>query len=490
MEQQTGRDIVGYFRVSTQMQGTDGLGMDAQRSSIAAYAKTNRCRILAAYEEVETGRRGHLHNRPELRKAIAHARRASAVLVIARIDRLARNVLVTAQLLESGVEFVACDNPHTNRLTIQIMAAMAEHESRLISERVKAAFAERRARGLPHPGGTLKFNPEVQRRAVLASAAARIARTRAAYADLVPMIIRLRMDLMTLKEIAAHLNAIGHRTQGGRNWKASCVSRLLIREGLTHLRKRPFPPALSQASREKGLRAFKLAQARRTREADAVLAPLALALHKQSRGFTFVARGLNNAGYKTLRGTPWRGETVAALLVRQGAISKDWPRPPTNPDVMRKVTAAAAIVNRRRAREGYANVIPFIVDCFQSGDSLNDIASRLNRLGYKTRRGNQFDGTRVKSVLKRELKYVPLALRKAIGRRGVHPSESNARRERARNIKFLGAVQRFRDLGLTYHAIAIKLNASGYRTNRNTSWCGNSLRARATRESARASWGG
>ena len=118
--------IIAYYRVSTRMQGFGGLGMDAQRTSVEAYSVFRGLKIVASYEEVETARREHLRNRPQLVRALAHARRSGAILVIARLDRLARNVFVTSQLLESGVEFVACDNPHANRMTIQIIAVMAE----------------------------------------------------------------------------------------------------------------------------------------------------------------------------------------------------------------------------------------------------------------------------------------------------------------------------------------------------------------------------
>ena len=117
MQPTSSSGIVAYYRVSTRMQGFNGLGMEAQRRSVSAYAEFRGLKIVAAYEEVESARREHLRNRPQLVRALAHARRSGAVLVIARLDRLARNVLVTSQLLESGVEFVACDNPHANRMT-------------------------------------------------------------------------------------------------------------------------------------------------------------------------------------------------------------------------------------------------------------------------------------------------------------------------------------------------------------------------------------
>jgi DNA invertase Pin-like site-specific DNA recombinase len=101
--------------------------------------------IMAEYREVEAGKR---KERPELANAVAHCRRAKATLVVAKLDRLARNVGFTSALMESKVDFVCCDNPHANKLTIHILAAVAEHEAEAISERTKAALAAAKARGV------------------------------------------------------------------------------------------------------------------------------------------------------------------------------------------------------------------------------------------------------------------------------------------------------------------------------------------------------
>jgi len=149
--------------------------MEAQRVSVASYAAQNAATIIASYAEVETAKRDHLKNRPELVRALAHARRCGALLVIARLDRLSRSVFVTAQLMQSGVEFVACDNPHANPMTIQILAVMAEHESRMISARVKAAMAAARSRGVVFECNR-KLTAEQMRLGQLASGAASRAR--------------------------------------------------------------------------------------------------------------------------------------------------------------------------------------------------------------------------------------------------------------------------------------------------------------------------
>ncbi len=134
--------FVAYHRVSTDKQGRSGLGLEAQRSAVEAHVAGARGTVTAAFIEVESGRR---KDRPQLAAALAAARVHRAVLVIAKLDRLARNVHFVSGLMESGVEFVAADMPTVNRLTVHILAAVAEEEARMISARTKAALAAAKA---------------------------------------------------------------------------------------------------------------------------------------------------------------------------------------------------------------------------------------------------------------------------------------------------------------------------------------------------------
>ena len=120
--------IIAYYRVSTKRQGESGLGLDAQRSSVETYAKSIGATIVAEFVEVETGT--GKADRPKLAQAIARTRAVRGKLVVAKIDRLARNVAFTSALMDSGCDFIACDNPHATRLTIHILAAVAEDEAR------------------------------------------------------------------------------------------------------------------------------------------------------------------------------------------------------------------------------------------------------------------------------------------------------------------------------------------------------------------------
>ena len=129
-------DYVAYYRVSTQRQGASGLGLEAQRAAIEAFI-ASRGSIIAEFTEVESGK---LAVRPQLEAALLAAKRAKATLVIAKLDRLARNVAFIAALLEQRVPFVACDLPEANEFVLHVMAAVAHHEARAISERTKLAL--------------------------------------------------------------------------------------------------------------------------------------------------------------------------------------------------------------------------------------------------------------------------------------------------------------------------------------------------------------
>ncbi len=225
--------IVAYYRVSTKKQGKSGLGLDGQKEAVADYSRRNSCKLLTEYLEVETGKS---KSRPELLKAIAHAKRSKAKLVVAKLDRLARNVAFTSALMESNIDFLACDNPHANKFTIHILAAVAEHEAEQISQRTKVALAAAKKRGVKlgssRPGHWK--GKEHQRQAGLKKARTAAARVHREtfddeYADLFPVVRELRDDGKSLQAIADELNDMGHTTRRGKCWNRMQVSRVLIR---------------------------------------------------------------------------------------------------------------------------------------------------------------------------------------------------------------------------------------------------------------------
>ena len=135
---------IAYYRVSTTKQGVSGLGLEAQQSAVEQYCN-GKYQIVNSYIEVESGKR---NNRPKLLAALEECKKKGSTLIIAKLDRLGRNVAFIANLMEAKVEFIACDNPHANRLMLHIMAAFAEHEREMISKRTKEALKAAKMRGV------------------------------------------------------------------------------------------------------------------------------------------------------------------------------------------------------------------------------------------------------------------------------------------------------------------------------------------------------
>ena len=207
---------IAYLRVSTQRQGASGLGLEAQQAAVERHV-AGRGDLLRTFTEVEGGRRD---DRPELLAALAACRRARAVLVIAKLDRLARSVALISRLMESGVEFVACDMPEANRFVLHVLAAVAEHERAMISERTRAALAAARARGV-----RLGARPGT---ATTAATAGR-RRLAAAWLETVrPELEREAGEGASLRRIAAALNRRGVRTRTGKGWGPGGVRRALL----------------------------------------------------------------------------------------------------------------------------------------------------------------------------------------------------------------------------------------------------------------------
>ena len=220
MSATTAPRFVTYLRVSTARQGESGLGLDAQRSTVEAFARQSGGQIIAQHVEVESGKRA---DRPELARAMAAARKAKATLLIAKLDRLARNVSFIAGLMDGGVDFVACDQPFASRLTLHILAAVAEDEARRISERTKAALQAARRRGVKLGSPVAAETAAKARAARSAYASKANETTRAVIRDI------QRAGVSTLAGIASALQARGVKTPAGcTDWRPVQVRRLLV----------------------------------------------------------------------------------------------------------------------------------------------------------------------------------------------------------------------------------------------------------------------
>lgn len=216
------RRFVAYYRVSTKAQGASGLGLEAQEAAVHHFLRAGGL-LLGAYTDVESGtRKGNA--RPELARAIAHCRREKATLLIAKLDRLARNVAFVSNLMDNSIEFVAVDVPEANRLTLHILAAVAEAEAEAISARTKAALGAAKARG-QRLGRPESLTQQVR------LAGARAARQGAidGYRNISHLVFGLRERGRSLREIAAHLNALGETTRDGKQFRPGTVHRILKR---------------------------------------------------------------------------------------------------------------------------------------------------------------------------------------------------------------------------------------------------------------------
>ena len=212
--------FVTYLRVSTARQGVSGLGLEAQRQSVMNYLSGGSRAVLAEFVEVETGKGANaLEKRPELRKALELCKKSGATLVIAKLDRLARNVHFISGLMESKVQFVACDLPEANQLTLHVMAAFAEHEARRISERTRDALAAAKARGVVLGAtGPANLKRHTQQRQDTAKA----------FNDrLKPVLDGLQSQGLSRRALVARLNDLGIKAPRGGAWSLGQVQRIV-----------------------------------------------------------------------------------------------------------------------------------------------------------------------------------------------------------------------------------------------------------------------
>lgn len=211
-------NFIAYYRVSTTRQGESGLGLEAQKKAVADYLNGGDWKIIAEYTEIESGKR---NDRPKLAEAITLCKKHKATLIIAKLDRLARNVHFVSGLMEAGVEFIAVDNPNANRLMVHLLAAFAEHEREQISKRTKDALQAAKARGVQlgkHGAQVLSQQNHDKANAFAIG--------------LAPVIASLRHEgYKTVRSICEQLNIRRIPTAGGegRSWHIPTVHNLLRR---------------------------------------------------------------------------------------------------------------------------------------------------------------------------------------------------------------------------------------------------------------------
>lgn len=213
--------FVAYYRVSTKVQGRSGLGLEAQEAAVAAYLNGGSWELVGRFVEVETGKGSNaLAKRPELRAALAMARKEKATLIIAKLDRLARNVAFIAGLMETGVPFVAVDMPTADRFQLHIYAALAEQEARMVSARTKAALAASK-KELGKNGKVLaqRYKAEAVDRAL----------------TLADTFAGLKAEGMSMRQMVSALNERGVPSPAGGAWHLANLHRAMkrIEQGAT-----------------------------------------------------------------------------------------------------------------------------------------------------------------------------------------------------------------------------------------------------------------
>lgn len=216
--------FVAYYRVSTQQQGRSGLGLGAQRASVAVYLSAASGELVGSWTEVETGKGSNaLDKRPQLRAALDQCKKLRATLLIAKLDRLARNVHFVSGLLEAKVDFLAADMPTADRTMIQIYSVMAEFEARAISARTKAALAQAKARGVVlGRAGPGNLRPYLD---------ARRDESRAFAERLRGQFDGYRGRGLTQRQMTADLNGLGVKAPRGGTWRLAQVQRVIAALG-------------------------------------------------------------------------------------------------------------------------------------------------------------------------------------------------------------------------------------------------------------------
>ena len=219
------KNYIGYYRVSTKQQGLDGNGMTAQRGAVRRFVDGQQGVLEKEFAEVESGKWTD-EERPELALALEHAKKTKGTVVIAKLDRLARNAEFLLRLQNSGVDFVCCDCPNADKFTVGILALLAQRERELISERTKLALAAAKTKGVRL--GTPK--PE---KAVAAMVTANKTAKASFTAKVLPLIDEIRSaGVQTLQGIADCLNRRGIPTRSGKTWYPSTVRNILQGGGL------------------------------------------------------------------------------------------------------------------------------------------------------------------------------------------------------------------------------------------------------------------
>ena len=227
------KSFIAYYRVSTGKQGQLGFGLDAQRAVVRDYIAANPGQLVAEFSETISGLKAE---RPQLQRALTYCRIFRSTLLIAKLDRLARSVALIAGILDSGLDFVALDAPHANKFTLHILGALAEYESKLMSDRMKGVYAATKARGA-FPASRARRTPDrFPASAYIASAKSRRERAEMRALDLAPLICAAIRAGKSHAVIADDFNRDGVAPPRSALWSKGSIQRLVNRTQSKFLR--------------------------------------------------------------------------------------------------------------------------------------------------------------------------------------------------------------------------------------------------------------
>ena len=218
------KKYIAYYRVSRKEQGISGLGLSAQKTSVTNFVRNQEGTIIQEFTEIETGT--NKRERVEIHRAIELAKIEGAILVIAKLDRLSRNVNFVSSLMDAGIEFVAVDMPSANHFTIHIFSALAEQEAKLISSRTRLALAELKKKGIAL-GNPKNLNDKARAKGTLKVKENAINNDRNRQAQ--SIIVNCKEKGMSYRQIAEYLNELNFKTRYGNQFMAPTVHQLYSR---------------------------------------------------------------------------------------------------------------------------------------------------------------------------------------------------------------------------------------------------------------------
>jgi DNA invertase Pin-like site-specific DNA recombinase len=442
------RQYVAYYRVSTPRQAESELGLDAQRASVRGQVEREGGKLVGEFSESISGRK---NDRPQLNEALRVCRYRRATLIVARLDRLSRNLGFTTQLMESGLDFVAVDFPHANRFTIHVLAALAEYEANLISERLRAAFAAAKARGAKFGGWRGQRPTNFAKAGCEAANRVRFTKSRARARDLAPILWQLVAEGYSRQQIADELNRRGIPAPRRKGWCQATIGLLL------KWTKHEFA---GSAEVKWALRLGPATLRKTHRMMDA--GPLVWELKRAGLKSAEIAAELSQRGFTPPSDKGWTSGAVCRLVY----LTRDGFRP-RDAATWRKPTPSHIALARERDRK----LAPLVWSMRAKGQSAGEIAIELNRREIPGPR-KQWDKQSIARILRATVSEFSDVARNA--KPIVRRPQSAKRQEQLRSLGplFWELIRRCE----TMEQIADELNHRGLRTRQGLPWTAATVR--------------